>query len=72
MTSPASLIALRRQLMERDFARMNDKQREAVFRCTVHDIYGMRTGSRTGFIEIKTRLNEVLCKIFRIFANKLS
>ena len=24
------------------------------------------------FIEIKTRLNEVLCKIFRIFANKLS
>ncbi len=41
-------------------------------RCTVHDIYGMRTGSRTGFIEIKTRLNEVLCKIFRIFANKLS
>ncbi|EKC73280.1 hypothetical protein OBE_02469, partial [human gut metagenome] len=38
----------------------------------VHDIYGVRTGSRTGFIEIKTRLNEVLCKIFRIFANKLS
>ena len=29
-------------------------------------------GSRTGFIEIKTRLNEVLCKIFRTFANKLS
>ena len=38
----------------------------------VHDIYGVRTGSRTGFIEIKHVLMRYFAKSFVLFANKLS
>ena len=31
MTATQELLRLRRQVMERDFSRMNDRQREAVF-----------------------------------------